>query len=80
MGMGVDCFRVCAAADGPLEVLTGEDAEMKIDFALGPPKAEEAAVTTPSELLVGVDDEGVRSGNPKTWPLVWLGKLAWIRP
>ena len=68
--MGVDCVWVCAAAEGTLEVLTGEDAGIKIDLALGPAEAEEAVVTTSLELLVGVDDEGIRGGNPKTWPLV----------
>ena len=70
VGMGVDCFLICAAAEGPVEVMTGEDAGMKIDFAISPREVEEVAVTTPLELLMGVDDESVRGGNPKTWPLV----------
>ena len=70
VGMGIDCFWVCAAAEGPVEVLTGEVTEMKIDSALGLTKAEEAVATTSLDLLVGVDDEDVRGGNPKTWPLV----------
>ena len=70
VGRLVDCFWVCAAAGGHVEVMTAEDAVMKIDFALGPREAEEAVVTTLLELSVGFDDESVRGGNPKTWPPV----------
>ena len=70
MGAGADCSWFCAAAEGPLEGLTREDAGRRIGFEFGPAEAEEVAVNKLLELLVAVDDEGVRGGNPKTWPLV----------
>lgn len=53
-----------------MDVLTREDAGIKTRFELGPAEAEEVVVTELLELLVAVDDEGARGGNPKTWPLV----------
>ena len=43
-----------------MEILTGEDAGIEIGFELGPVEVEDAVVTRLLELLVAVDDEGVR--------------------
>ena len=68
MDVGVDCSWVCAATEGPVKVLTGEEAGVAIGSRLGFAESEEVVVIKLLELLVGVDDEGVRGGNPRSWP------------
>lgn len=70
MGVGVDCSWVSAVAEGPVKVLTEEDAGVEIGFELGLAGSEAVVVTKLLELLVGVEDEGVRGGNPRMLLLV----------
>ena len=53
-----------------MKMLTEEDAGVEIGFKICLAGSEEVVVTESSELLVGVEDEDVRGGNPKISPLV----------
>ena len=70
MDVGVDCSWIRAVNEERMKVLTEEDTGVEIGFELVLAGSKEVVVTKSLKLSVGVEDESVRGGKPKTWPLV----------